>query len=216
MQRCIALIKALRDLPSDQTIVTNKETGFSLRVWQDLPYMGSELNERWRREYFIHPRCRGCEANPRDPECGPANMEAQQEEYHRWRNINGFIAYMQSENMYNSDYEALLCICNALEYDKKKKQMKSLVQCDVPVAALYFKICTPAIHDACIRTWGLQSSNCAGEQWKGEKGYSIARWNFWKGRLMLLSIHPMATVESAAAAKEAVAQMNAVEEQHGN
>jgi hypothetical protein len=55
MQRFILLIKALRDLPSQKVLHPQHGSDYRQKVWQDLPFMQSELQDRWRRKFPTSP-----------------------------------------------------------------------------------------------------------------------------------------------------------------
>jgi hypothetical protein len=50
MHRFILLIKTLRDLPSQRVLQAQYGSNYQQKVWQDLPWMGSELQDCWRRK----------------------------------------------------------------------------------------------------------------------------------------------------------------------
>jgi hypothetical protein len=51
MQRFILLTKALRDIPSEKTLRPQYGSDYRQKVWQDLPSMTSEFQDRWRRKF---------------------------------------------------------------------------------------------------------------------------------------------------------------------
>jgi hypothetical protein len=51
MQRCILLIKTLRDLPTERFLQAQQGSDYQQKVWLDLPFMKSELQDWWRREF---------------------------------------------------------------------------------------------------------------------------------------------------------------------
>jgi hypothetical protein len=117
--------------------------------------------------------------------------------------------------MDSSEYRALYCVYTALETQpKKKKDLKTVVECHVPIAAIYFQICASSLYDASVTRWGRDSSNWAGELWTGEKGYSLTRWAFWKKRLVELGESDLADEKVRSMAMKAHVQMDEVETQN--
>jgi hypothetical protein len=132
--------------------------------------------------------------------------------YRHWKNLNGFCALLTSEGLDSTEYRALYCTYTALESQpKKKKDLKSIVEYQVPIAAIYFQICPTSLHDACVRGWGRDSSNWAGDLWTGEKGYSLARWAFWKNRFAELGSSDLAGEDVKSMVTKALIQMDEAE-----
>jgi hypothetical protein len=142
-------------------------------------------------------------------------MDPASEPYRRWRNLNGCSAYLASEGITGTEYRALFNIYTALEDNpKKKKDLKSIIECQVPIAATYFQLCAPVLYSACVSQWGLDESNWAGNLWTGEKGYSLPRWSFWKKRLAEIEESDLANDEIKSAITKALIEMDKAEKQN--
>ncbi|KAJ5635717.1 uncharacterized protein N7484_009030 [Penicillium longicatenatum] len=187
MQRFIALVEALKNLP--ETIVIQDGGIYDGQpVWRDGLYFGPTLHERWNRIPESTP---------------PEDLYA-----FRWRNMNGLLAHFTNHNLCTNDFRALACITNALEEFRRKKP-KTPINHRVPAAAIWFVLCSSMIYLACQRQ-ECADRKLSGELWKGEpqQGYSIARWNFWRKRFGELECHSDATEETKEACRAAIEEMD--------
>ena len=220
MNRLVSLIKTVRDLPSKQTLQPLAPSDYRRRVWQDLPGMFLDLGELYRRECLMLLRTKSLDAKICALEINIFGLQPETTEYLRWRNTNSFIALLAAEGMGSCYYYALLTARMALEEvktkTKEKKEMKTIVQCYVPVAATYFILCTPALYDACLLRWGADSGHVGGPLWNGVRGYSVERWQFWMSRFEELAGHEFATSETKAKALDAMARMGHARDQQAN
>lgn len=200
MQRFIALVQALRNLP--ETIIIQDEGKYDGQpVWRDGLYFGPMLHERWNRMFpcvstklMLIMKTSGVPENK-----PPGDLYAS-----RWRNMNGLLAHFTSHNLCTNTFRALCCITKALEEFRRKKPTTPINH-RVPAAAIWFVLCPSMIYNAC------QQQECAdfevsGELWKGDpqQGYSMSRWDFWRKRFGELECHLDATEETKEACRAAI------------
>ncbi|KAJ5116586.1 hypothetical protein N7456_000934 [Penicillium angulare] len=192
MQRFIALIKALRNLP-ETAFIEQPGPGAPYDgqpAWRSKCYYTMMLTERW---------------HPENPEYkSPEDLWD-----FRWRNMNGLLAHFTHHNLDTYGYEknGISVIIRALEEYRRKKPV-SPINRRVPAAAIWFVLCSSIIYSACQRQ-GFPNIG-PGKFWKGEpqQGLSIARWNFWKKRFGELEGHPDATELTKEACRAAIEEMD--------
>lgn len=195
MQRFIMLIEAIRKTP----VLFMKENYWftdGARVWQDMPYFSMMLCERWN---------------------SMPTPESPGEAHRRAKNINGLIAHFTNKGIYQGQYRAIAMTHHALECNdgrsRKKLHLqlrKSTIAYRVPTAAIYLILCAPKLFEACKQR-KCQDSEATGELWKGEpaRGYSVARWEFWRSRFVVIIDHFDATEETRESCRAAIEAMDA-------
>ena len=89
------------------------------------------------------------------------------------------------------------------------KLRKLTIAHGVPTTAVYFVLCAPKIYEACLQR-RCQDATPVGELWTEEpsSGYSVARWEFWRSRFVVLIDHPDATEETRESCKAAIQAMD--------
>ncbi|KAE8402363.1 hypothetical protein BDV37DRAFT_284844 [Aspergillus pseudonomiae] len=162
MQRFVNLLKALRQLPANVVL------GDGTPAWRDLPHFSMYLSEEWNS------------FNPR--ESGPDD-----ERLCRWINLNGLMIYLDNGELLDGLSRALVTISLCLESDEGKAQAS--VMSLVPAAAKWFKLCGSKIYKA-SQAGECRDSEVRGQLWKGDPGYCMPRWEFWRTRLAQLAEYP--------------------------
>lgn len=143
--------------------------------------------------------------------------ESPNEAHRREKNINGLIAHFTNKGIYQGQYRAIAMIHRALECNdgrsRKKLHLqlrKATIAYRVPTAAIYLILCAPKLFEACKQR-KCQDSEATGELWKGEpaRGYSVARWEFWRSRFVVIIDHSDATEETRESCRAAIEAMDA-------
>jgi len=142
-------------------------------------------------------------------------MGPDDEEFRKWKNINGALAIMSNEGLYGGAYKTITCLALALEHDdamtrKTKEAMKTRLEIHLPVAALWVVTSTPYLYKLCVANACSDEEGRVSQTWKGKEGYSLDRWEFWKERFVALEGHQLATAEAKASAEAAIAKMDAI------
>lgn len=197
MQRFIMLVKAIRESP---VVIMKEGDRFTdgERVWQDLPYFSVMLYGKWTSRFSLLV----FSAPPLSLDTDIPGISPDEGVHRKTMNINGLIAHFTNQGIYQGHYCAIAMIhqglaeCNdGRSQNKLQLHLRKLtVAYRVPIAAMYFILCAPKLYKACKQRM-CQSSRATGELWKGEpaRGYSVARWEFWRSRFVMLLDHPDAT-----------------------
>lgn len=148
---------------------------------------------------------------------GMPTPESPNKAHRRGKNINGLIAHFTNKGIYQGQYRAIAMIHRALECNdgrsRKKLHLqlrKTTIAYRVPTAAIYLILCAPKLFEACKQR-KCQDSEATGELWKGEpaRGYSVARWEFWRSRFVVIIDHSDATEETRESCRAAIEAMDA-------
>lgn len=127
-----------------------------------------------------------------------------------WRNMNGLLIHFHNEGISDGAYHALTCIWRHLEDDDRHRNTRTkYINVYPPVAALWFIHCSPRLYEAC-RNQEYRDRVLGGRLWKGEAGFNIPRWEFWRSRFEELKRSHLATEETIKACKAALNGMDAV------
>lgn len=85
----------------------------------------------------------------------------------------------------------------------------------VPTAGIYLILCAPKLFEACKQR-KCQDNEATGVLWRGESArqYSVARWEFWGSRLVVIIDHPDATEETRESCRAAIVAMDTVGQEY--
>ncbi|KAL8694833.1 MAG: hypothetical protein Q9218_000592 [Villophora microphyllina] len=161
LPKLVTLLAAIKEMPNS-SVLQNSEDGHS---WHDLPYFGWEARENWNRSIT--------DADSQDGwSCTP---EA-------WTSMNAFVAQLTVAGVSDFKTYAIWGLREALEQVPQEwSPTGRFVVLDdlLPAAAVWILVAGEVM----FKEWmGLEEpSDRGGKLWEG-KGFSVARWNFWRER----------------------------------
>lgn len=134
-------------------------------------------------------------------------MTPQDEDFKKWKNINGALALMSSQTLFDGSSIALACLSRALEYDEivtteNETSIYTMILIHLPIAAIWMSTSLDHLWDLC-KANACSDEKEGGPLWDGKGGFSGDRWTFWWRRFNRLSNHRFATEEVHDAADHA-------------
>ncbi|KAI9793195.1 MAG: hypothetical protein M1816_000616 [Peltula sp. TS41687] len=195
-EKLAEFIKALRDLPSETTVPI---WGSDSKIWQDLPLLGPNLVEAW--EALDVPTLTNAAAD-------------RVEERQGLQNFNAFEARLTRDGTCDCRMTAVWALKEALEQEPDPRnpayhRQGPVLDCFVPVAAEWISIAGQALLDGGHKDYG--GAGDGGRLWKGKRGFSPERWQFWKERFGVISEHEQVSDETKQVAREAKDRMTKIE-----
>lgn len=137
----------------------------------------------------------------------------------KWVNYHLFTARLIAANLLDGHYLALTLIVEALEKEAPLLDLDSEQESNIRAAAQYFIYAAKnMLHNpfqdkanatAYSTSWGDSS-----ELWKGDKGFSLERWNFWKTRFGEIRVMEELDEETREASRRAEVAMDKSERQN--
>ncbi|KAL4066181.1 hypothetical protein J3A83DRAFT_4098949 [Scleroderma citrinum] len=198
-ERFVQFILALRDLPVDIKVSIGKDPD---HLWHDLPMLDFGM------EMWLH-------RIPTDHIFTDDNTRQ------RWQNYNSFVARLVRDGVYVGLHSAALCcisvLCSALEDepDPRSKAYKAYgPELDVflPIAAEWILLAGKKVYSLSKANYSAGFYGNRGKNFKGPVGFSVERWNFWKGRFEAVSNHHKVKDETRLLATQALEAMHTAEE----
>ena len=218
--RLVEVIQALNDLPGPKTV--QMDGWGKLVIWSDLPLLDPVMTEIGhsygiRFMFFLY-----CFASDFSGIVTGINLEdtsdAQEAIRTRQRNFVAFSARLtQSCLTDRSLYFSIHVFRDAFEEEPDHRSKAYLRQGPrlnvyVPLASIWILLCGNVIFAHCRNPLTpLPDFSDAGKNWKGAKGHSIERWNFWKKRFGEIKEHDQASEKTRELAAEGERVMNRIE-----
>ena len=147
------------------------------------------------------------------------NDDSNEEKQSHLRDINfqGFAAWLTTEGVWDVSRLGVYQLCNVLEedldyyidgYDKVGPHLKA---CILP-AEVWISLSAKVLRFCWLNGEGADWNDLpGGRHWKGRKGFSVTRWQFWKQKLDEIAVNKEASKETWRIAKKMKEKMIATE-----
>ncbi|KAF9567162.1 hypothetical protein CPC08DRAFT_814364 [Agrocybe pediades] len=200
--KLVEVLKALRDLPQQRSMVIDHWEKVPVKIWADIPVLPYVLSDGVETHGVI------------------INDESEAEKQSRIRDLNfqGFAARLTNAKIFDLSRLAVYRIRSVLEDDADYyitgyDDVGTHLDVNILPAQVWIDLTSKLLYDLCQENGAGAARNdiAGGKHWKGAAGFSRARWDFWKQKLDEIAENDKAKEETRKTARKMKATMLAAE-----